>query len=102
MAIVIDDAGYSLAGLKEFLVLPYPLAFSVLPGLPRSREAGRLIVEAGRELLVHLPMEPEGYPDPNPGSGALMVGMDSVAIAALIDGHRKVMALVGKKLLQQT
>jgi len=67
-AIVIDDVGYSLAGLKEFLALPYPLAFSVLPGLPHSLEAGRLIAAAGKELLVHLPMEPSGGTDPGPGA----------------------------------
>jgi polysaccharide deacetylase 2 family uncharacterized protein YibQ len=68
LAIVIDDVGYSLSGLKEFLALPYPLAFSVLPDLPHSREAGRLIAAAGKELLVHLPMEPAGGSDPGPGA----------------------------------
>ncbi|MBU2503050.1 divergent polysaccharide deacetylase family protein [bacterium] len=47
-----------------------------------------------REVLLHLPMEPEGYPDPDPGAGALMVGMDQEAIAALIDGHRKALPMV--------
>lgn len=47
-----------------------------------------------REIILHLPMEPEGYPDPNPGSGALMAGMDSVAIAALIDGHLKALPMI--------
>jgi polysaccharide deacetylase 2 family uncharacterized protein YibQ len=68
LAIVIDDVGYSLAELKEFLALPFPLAFSVLPDLPHSREAGRLIAEAGKELLVHLPMEPSNGSDPGPGA----------------------------------
>jgi polysaccharide deacetylase 2 family uncharacterized protein YibQ len=68
MAIVIDDVGYSLSGLKEFLALPFPLAFSVLPDLPHSREAGRLIAAAGKELLVHLPMEPSSGTNPGPGA----------------------------------
>ncbi len=83
MAIVIDDVGYSLTGLKEFLALPFPLAFSVLPDLPHSREAGRLIVEAGKELLVHLPMEPSG--GTNPGPGAVLTSQSDEEIRLLLE-----------------
>lgn len=38
-----------------------------------------------REVILHLPMEPLGYPDPDPGPLALMRGMDQVAIAGLLD-----------------
>jgi len=68
VAIVIDDVGYSLEGLRAFLQLPYPIAFSVLPDLPHSAEAVRLVSAAGRELLVHMPMEPAGGADPGPGA----------------------------------
>ncbi len=83
MAIVIDDVGYGLTGLKEFLALPFPLAFSVLPDLPHSREAGRLIVEAGKELLVHLPMEPSG--GTNPGPGAVLTSQSDEEIRLLLE-----------------
>jgi polysaccharide deacetylase 2 family uncharacterized protein YibQ len=38
-----------------------------------------------REILLHLPMEPQGYPDPDPGSRAVMVGMGEEAIGVLVD-----------------
>jgi len=38
-----------------------------------------------REILLHLPMEPQGYPDPDPGPRAVMVGMDEEAIGQRID-----------------
>ncbi len=38
-----------------------------------------------REILLHLPMEPQGYPDLDPGPGAVMVGMQEEAIGARID-----------------
>jgi len=38
-----------------------------------------------REILLHLPMEPQGYPDPDPGDRAVMVGMDEEAIGVRID-----------------
>jgi len=83
LAIVIDDVGYSLSGLKEFLQLPYPLAFSVLPNLPHSPEAGRLIVAAGKELLVHLPMEPSG--STNPGPGVVLTSQSDREIERLLE-----------------
>jgi uncharacterized protein len=83
MAIVIDDVGYSLSGLKEFLALPFPLAFSVLPDLPRSAEAGRLIAAAGKELLVHLPMEPSS--GTNPGPGAVLTSQSDEEIRRLLE-----------------
>ncbi len=68
MAVVIDDAGYDLADLQPFLDLPMPLAVAVLPNLPHSREAARRVKAAGKVLLVHMPMEPEGSENPGPGA----------------------------------
>jgi hypothetical protein len=69
MAILLDDAGYDLAELQSFLELPIPLAIAVLPNLPHSSEAAGMVLASGKELLVHMPMEPEG--EENPGPGAL-------------------------------
>lgn len=60
MAIIIDDIGYNLATLDKFLKLNANLTFSVLPDAPYARESAERIVKAGRELMVHLPMEPLG------------------------------------------
>jgi polysaccharide deacetylase 2 family uncharacterized protein YibQ len=67
---VIDDAGYNLSELEPFLALPGPLAVAVLPNLPHSREAARRVREAGKELLLHCPMEAQH--GENPGPGALL------------------------------
>ncbi len=84
MAIVIDDAGYSLAELEPFLRLPIPLAVAVLPNLPNSAEAARRVRAAGKELLLHLPMEPDG--GENPGPGALLSGATAEEVERLVDG----------------
>jgi len=68
LAVVIDDVGYNLKELESFLQLPLPLAFAVLPRLEHSREAARLIREAGKTLLLHCPMEPMNGEDPGPGT----------------------------------
>jgi polysaccharide deacetylase 2 family uncharacterized protein YibQ len=83
MAIIIDDAGYNLAELDPFLELRIPLAIAVLPNLPNSREAARRVKQAGKELLLHLPMEPEGGEDPGPG--ALRTGESPAEIKRLLE-----------------
>lgn len=83
LAIIIDDAGYDLADLQPFLDLPMPLAVAVLPNLPHSTEAARRVRAAGKELLLHLPMEPEGGEDPGPG--ALLTTHPAVEIERLLD-----------------
>jgi uncharacterized protein len=68
LAIVIDDAGYSLDELQAFLELPGPLTIAVLPNLLHSREAARRVLAAGKDLILHCPMEATGGEDPGPGA----------------------------------
>jgi len=83
LALIIDDAGYDLADLQPFLDLPMPLAVAVLPNLPHSAEAARRVREAGKDLLLHLPMEPEG--SENPGPGALLTTHPAAEVERLLD-----------------
>ena len=78
LAVILDDAGYSLQELQPFLELPGPLTVAVLPNLPHSTEAARRVLAAGKDLILHCPMEPEGGEDPGPG--ALRVGMSEEEI----------------------
>ncbi|MBC7186828.1 MAG: divergent polysaccharide deacetylase family protein [Calditrichaeota bacterium] len=58
IALVIDDFGYSAGELaKELLSLPYALTVSVIPGLPFSAHVAELAAAAGKEVMVHMPME---------------------------------------------
>lgn len=80
VAIVIDDLGQDLEMAKKFLRVPLPLTFSILPFQQHSREIADLAHEHGREVLVHLPMEPKDYPKTHPGQGALLVSMSRSAM----------------------
>ncbi len=80
VAVIIDDAGYSLEELQPFLDLPGPLTISVLPNLPHSAETARRVLAAGKDLILHCPMEAEG--GANPGPGALLVGQSPPEIEA--------------------
>jgi polysaccharide deacetylase 2 family uncharacterized protein YibQ len=82
VAIVIDDLGYDGRLARRFLQIDAPLSFSVLPNGTFSKSIARRVRQAGRELLLHLPMEPKGYPEVNPGIGALLTEMTDVELVA--------------------
>lgn len=70
VAVIIDDLGFNEPSARMVLTLPIPLTVSVLPFYPASRNVAELAHQAGKEVLLHLPMEPQGYPDyARPGDG---------------------------------
>lgn len=75
VAIVIDDIGYDRAMADQFLSLDATLTFSILPYGPFSTEIASKAKENGYELMLHLPMEPNEYPQVDPGPGALLTSM---------------------------
>ncbi len=77
VAIVIDDIGNDLPIARELLNLPVPITLSIFPLAPYSKEIAREALLKKHVILMHLPMEPEGYPGKgkDPGPGALYVKM---------------------------
>lgn len=80
VAIVIDDFGPSLEIAKRFLDVPLNLTFAVLPHQRFTQEIAALVQEHHRQVILHLPMEPRGYPRTNPGKGALLLSMSEAAL----------------------
>jgi uncharacterized protein len=85
IAVIIDDIGYDLRLVEELMRIEAPIAFAILPYTPHAREAARLLHAAGREILLHLPMEPRSYPGESPGKGALFVNMAEEEIRRQIE-----------------
>ncbi|MDR2630196.1 MAG: divergent polysaccharide deacetylase family protein [Spirochaetaceae bacterium] len=83
LVFIIDDAGNNLPELEPFLRFPGPLTIAVLPALPHSAEAARRIRAAGKEVLLHQPMEALG--GQNPGPGAIYTGMTAGEIRAIVE-----------------
>jgi len=75
LAIILDDAGYSLPAAAELAALPRAVAVAVLPNAPWAREVSRELHQQGREVLLHMPMEPLPGSEPGPGDGAITVGL---------------------------
>jgi uncharacterized protein len=80
VAIVIDDFGVDLNIARRFVELPIPVTLSILPHQRYSREIGDWAHAHHRQVILHLPMEPKGYPRLNPGKGALLLSMSGSAI----------------------
>src|SRR4030042_837213 len=76
VAIVIDDLGGENSLSQQLLNLNLPLTFSILPFTPYSKKFAQEAHQRGREVILHLPMEPHDYPEVKPGKGALLQEMD--------------------------
>lgn len=61
IAIIIDDAGYGGRLTDEFIKFPAKITISVLPALPHSRSIAKKVFDSGKEVMLHMPMEPERY-----------------------------------------
>ncbi len=75
VAIIIDDIGYDRHIAGELMDLNVPLTFSMLPGAPFSQQILAQARAKGLEIMLHLPMEPNEYPQVDPGLGALFAHM---------------------------
>lgn len=84
IAIVIDDLGQDLEMSRLFLDLDKSLTISILPGLPYSQQIAKEAKNKGHDIILHLPMEPEGYPNINPGKGALLSNMSRDELLKLL------------------
>ncbi|MBR6142722.1 MAG: divergent polysaccharide deacetylase family protein [Treponema sp.] len=84
LAFVIDDGGMSVANVKKYTVLPFPITVAVLPGLPHTAECAALVRRDGKELMLHQPMQAKNL-GINPGPGAITPDMDSWAIQQVIE-----------------
>ena len=59
VAIVFDDAGYSLRAAEEIEAIGRPVTLSVLPYLPLSTEIAKGAPAHGVQVILHLPVEPD-------------------------------------------
>jgi polysaccharide deacetylase 2 family uncharacterized protein YibQ len=76
VAIVIDDLGGETSISQELLRWDLPVTFSILPFTPHAKTLALEAQRKGKEIILHLPMEPHEYPKIKPGEGALLQEMN--------------------------
>ena len=81
-AVIIDDLGQDLEAARKLLALPYPITFSVLPHLLHSAVTAEEVHRSGREVMLHLPMEPDS--SAQPGKGEIRIGMRASEVERII------------------
>lgn len=57
IAIIIDDLGYGWPAGVRSIALPGPVACAVLPGTPHGARLAERAHRAGKQVLLHLPMQ---------------------------------------------
>lgn len=84
LAIVIDDMGEDVALAQELARLGAPVAFSIWPDSSQREAVLKIAKAAGREILIHLPMQPKHYPQVKPGPHPLLLSMGAEEIKATV------------------
>ena len=113
MAVIIDDLGNDRAAVELLARWPEPVAGAVLPMLAGSGAAAETLSRSGKEVLLHLPMEPLGFRAVRPGPGLILVSqtdaeiratlaadLDSVPHAAGVNNHMGSLATSDRRVMR--
>ena len=58
IVLVIDDFGYRNDAISDgFINLPFPITCAVLPGHSNSSPIAKKAIKAGKEVIIHMPMQ---------------------------------------------
>lgn len=83
LALIVDDCGQWIDTERGFLALGIPLTVSVLPSVPYTGTIAREAQDAGKGVMLHLPMETiSGL---NPGPGKITTEMTDEEIARQVE-----------------
>lgn len=86
VAIVMDDLGREMKTARALVSLEFPVTFSILPGTSNAAKVAILAHRGQREVLVHIPMEPQGFPAVNPGADALILDHSAEELRSRLGG----------------
>ena len=109
IAVIVAGLGGAPGRDKQIIAdLPGEVTVALLPHAKALSQLARLARRRGHEFLLHLPMEPWGYPKINPGPHTLLADGDEKAnrtrllrLLGRTVGYAGVMTHAGQKLLQK-
>jgi uncharacterized protein len=100
IAIIIDDLGYQLEAGRRTINLPGPVACAILPSTPRAASLAEAAFANGKDVLLHLPLEPVSHENQSDPCGILLdmsreqvattfsADLESVPHAIGVNSHR--------------
>lgn len=84
LAVLIDDWGARSKGSREILDLPYPITAAVLPNRPYTSEEVKLVLDSGKQAILHMPLEPLAA-GVNAGQEVIKAGMRSEEVRRIFN-----------------
>ncbi len=88
LCVLIDDFGQNKNDrIEQFFDLPIEVGFAIMPDLPHSKDIMVAAMLQGREVIIHVPMEPLSYPKDNPGENAILTSLSDEEIAARMEDY---------------
>lgn len=87
IAIIIDDMGNSRHEADSLLQIDVPMTFSIIPGLANVKEVAEAAHRKGREVMVHIPMEPKGVGNKPFEKNGLLLDMSDEEILKRLGGY---------------
>ncbi len=96
LAIIIDDMGKGMQEARSIIDIGVPVTFAIIPGLPKVRQVAQEAQRRGIETILHIPMEPKGYPERRLEDNGLLLSYSSEEISARVNGYlREIPQAVG-------
>ena len=93
ISIIVDDLGNQYRPVLELIWMEFPLTMAVLPFRPFTIKIAEEVLASGKDLMLHLPMEPWRYPYQNSGEGTLFASMAPEEVLTQL--RKTIMALPG-------
>ncbi len=87
IAIIIDDMGASMKDADRLLAINLPITFAIIPGLAHSRRVAETVHKKGRGVMIHMPMEPQGYPEQKLEKNGLLLSQSGEEISNRVKGY---------------
>ncbi|HEY6839129.1 MAG TPA: divergent polysaccharide deacetylase family protein [Geobacteraceae bacterium] len=87
VAIIIDDMGTSVQEVRELMAIKVPLTFSIIPGLARVKEVDAEAHAKGYQVMVHMPMEPQGYPRQRMEQNGLLLSQSDTEVSQRVNDY---------------
>ena len=86
LAIIIDDMGSSLSEARSLAAIKVPLTFAIIPGLRVDKEVAAYAATNKIETMIHIPMQPKGWPAHRLEANGLLVAMDTDELQGRVSG----------------
>ena len=88
LAIVIDDVGYHLKEDAAIFAMPREISVAIIPAAPHARARNQEAKSQGRDILIHMPMQPMSAVKIE--DGGLHLGMSATQVNNRVDTAKNI------------